>query len=253
MKYFISTVKLPVFLFGLMIILSFSRAEQTPIKALLITGGGWHDYENQEKLLTEGISKRLGDDIEWTVLHEGDKEPDHLVSLMQEENWTEGYDVIVHNTGFGRVTNPDFVDHFVKHHKGTPAVLIHASVHSYRYAEPADPWFKFMGLQSMSHEGQRPFEVENQAPEHPIMEGFPEEWMAPVDEVYIVKEEWGTITPLARAYGKETEKYHTVAWTHETDNNRVFATTLGHNNETFEQEEFLNLITKGLLWAVKKL
>lgn len=219
----------------------------------MITGGGWHDYEAQEGLLTEGIKERLGDQIEWTVIHEGEGEPDYHVPLMQEENWAEDYDVVVHNTGFGRVTDPEYVEQFVKYHQGTPAVLIHASVHSYRYAEPADPWFNFMGLQSMSHESQRSFEVENLAPDHPIMNGLPEQWTAPVDEVYIIEEVRGDITPLARAYGEETEKYHPVTWTHHTGKSRLFATTLGHNNETFEQDEFLQIVTNGLLWAVGRL
>ncbi|MEX0995204.1 MAG: ThuA domain-containing protein, partial [Balneolaceae bacterium] len=187
-------------------VLSCAAQQEAPIQALLITGGGWHDYETQEPLLTRGISERLDGEIEWTIVHEGDKEPDYHVSILQEDNWTEGFDVVVHNTGFGRVTDPDFVAHFVEHHKGTPAVIIHAAVHSYRYAEPADPWFEFMGFQSMSHESQRRFDVENLAPEHPIMNGFPETWMTPMDEVYIVEKIWGDITPLARAYGVETEE-----------------------------------------------
>lgn len=230
-----------------------TSSENTPIQALLITGGGWHDYEAQERMLTDGISERLGDRIEWTVVHEGDGEPDYHVSVMQEENWTEGYDVIVHNTGFGRVTDPGYVAHFVEHHKGTPAVLIHAAVHSYRYAEPADPWFEFMGLQSMRHESQREFEVENVAPEHPVMDGFPEVWLTPVDEVYIIERIWGDITPLARAYGVETEEYHPVTWTHEFNGTRVFATSLGHNNEVFEEDVFLDKVSNGILWAVGRL
>ncbi len=252
MKNFFPVASLLVFLIGLTYV-SFSQEKQSPIQALLITGGGWHDYEAQEELLTQGISERLGDKIEWTVIHEGDGEPDYHVSVFQEENWAKDYDVVVHNTGFGRVTDPDYVAQFVKHHMGTPAVLIHASVHSYRYAEPADPWFEFMGLQSMSHEGQRRFEVENLAPDHPVMEGFPEVWTSPQDEVYIIEKTWGDITPLARAYGQETEEYHTVTWTHELNNTRVFATTLGHNNETFEENVFLDKVANGILWAVGRL
>lgn len=232
---------------------SCSPEEQPPIRALLITGGGWHDYEAQERLLTGGLSKRLGDRIKWTIVHEGDGEPDYHVSILQEENWADGYDVVVHNTGFGRVTDPDYVAQFVENHYGTPAVIIHAAVHSYRYAGPADPWFEFMGLQSMSHESQREFEVENVAPETPIMTGLPQRWQTPRDEVYIIEKIWGDITPLARAYGEETEKFHTVVWTHEIDHTRIFATSLGHNNEMFEQDEFLDMIANGMLWAVGRL
>ncbi len=78
--------------------LAFSPAsESPPVQALLITGGGWHDYEAQEQLLIDGINERSPVAIEWTVIHEGDGEPDHHVSLMQEETWPDGFDVIVHN------------------------------------------------------------------------------------------------------------------------------------------------------------
>jgi uncharacterized protein len=233
--------------------LNISTDNNPPIQALLITGGGWHDYETQESLLIDGINERTEHAIEWTIVHEGDGEPDHHASVLKEENWTDGYDIIVHNTGFGRVTDPDFVAQFVEHHQGTPAVIIHASIHSYRYAEPADPWFRFMGFQSMWHESQRPFEVETIAPDHPIMQGVPATWTTPDDEIYVVEELWGEITPLAHAWGEETEEYQIVAWTHEFNNTKVFATTLGHNNDMFEREEFLTKVTNGFLWAIDRL
>lgn len=236
----------------LFLTLSCSPPEDDTIKALLITGGGWHDYETQEQLLIEGMDERLGEIIEWTIVHEGDGEPDYHISVLQEENWAEEYDLIIHNTGFGRVTDADFVKQFVEYHRGTPAVLIHSSIHSYRYAEPADPWFEFTGLQSMWHEDQREFEVENIAPDHPIMRSFPQTWLNPTDELYVVEKIWGDITPLARAYGQETEAYHTVTWTHEIDDARIFATTLGHSNETFKTQVFLDTIANGILWASGK-
>ena len=233
--------------------LACSSDEPDPIKALYITGGGWHDYETQEKLFINGMTERLGDKFEWTIVHEGNKEPDYHVSILKEENWADGYDLVVHNTGFGRVTDAEFVESFVEDHHGTPAVLIHSAVQSYRYAEPADPWFEFMGQQSMWHEEQRGFEVENVAADHSIMQDFHEIWQNPDDELYVVDEVWGDITPLAQAYGVETEEYHTVTWTHEIEDTRVFATTLGHTNEVFESEIFLDTLARGILWATGEL
>ncbi len=247
---FSSPIFILVFGFSL---LSCSHEGGDTIQVLLVTGGGWHDYETQEELLIQAMDERIGDRIEWTVVHEGDGEPNHHVSIMREENWAADYDLVVHNTGFGRVNDPEYVSHVVQHHLGTPAVLIHAAVLSYRYAEPADPWFEFMGLQSMWHEDQREFEVENIAPDHPIMRDFPETWTTPADEVYVIEKVWGDITPLARTFGAETKEYQTVTWTHEFEGNRIFATTLGHNNEMFKQKEFLNKVANGILWAVNEL
>lgn len=224
---------------------------KSPIRALLVTGGGWHDYETQKKLLTEGIRKQLGDRIQWTIVHEDKKgDPTHHVSLFRKRDWPDEYDVVVHNTGYGRVKDAGFVARLVRSHQGTPAVLIHASVMSYRYAEPADPWFEFVGLQSMWHEDQRRLTVENIAPDHPIMDGVPDSLQTPKDELYVIKKKWDEITPLAQAYGTQTETYQPVAWTHEINGTRVFATTLGHNNKIFQQEAFIRMITNGLLWAV---
>lgn len=234
------------------ILLSCTTGE-TPIRALLVTGGGWHDYNTQEQLLIEGVNERIGEQIEWTVIHEGNGEPDHHVTLFEQENWAEGYDVVVHNTGFGRVTDPVYVENMVRNHQGTPAVVIHASVHSYRYAEPADPWFEFLGFQSMYHEAERTFEIENIARDHPVMAGFPESLQMPSDEIYVVEQIWGDIVPLVRAYGEDTGLYHTVAWTHEYNGTNVFATTLGHNNATFEEVHYLDLVANGILWATGRL
>src|SRR5699024_11225371 len=196
-------------LYFLMCLLTFIMAtctygQESPSRALLITGGGWHGYEVQETMLVEGINERLGDQIEWTIIHEGGGAPDHQVSILTQENWAADYDVVVHNTGFARVRDPDFVAQFVNQHKGIPAVLIHAAIQSYRYAEPADPWFAFMGYQSMLSEDERQLEIENTAPEHPIMKSIPESFSIPGEEVYISEKIWDDITLLAQTYGKET-------------------------------------------------
>lgn len=226
--------------------------EKDSINALYLTGGGWHDFERQKELVPDGLSAHLNSlNINWTIVHEGKGDPEHKPSVLRKANWAEDYDVIVHNHAFGRVEDADFVKHAVEHHKGTPAVLIHAANHSYRYSQPADPWFELIGLQSMRHEDARPLTVENIEPDHPIMVGFPEQWETPVeDELYVVENVWGDITPLAQVYGEETDKYHPVIWTNELQGTRVFSTSLGHHNEMYEQPEFLGMIAEGLLWAI---
>ena len=45
-----------------------------------------------------------------------------------------------------------------------------------------------------------------------------------------------------------------MAWTNlYKGKTRVFATTLGHNNETVNDPRYLDLVTRGLLWSVNKL
>jgi hypothetical protein len=46
-----------------------------------------------------------------------------------------------------------------------------------------------------------------------------------------------------------------VAWTNSygDKNTRVFSTTLGHNNATVADDRYMQLITRGMLWACDKL
>ena len=138
------------------------------------------------------------------------------------------------------------------HFDGVPAVMLHCSTHSYRMAK-TDEWRKCLGQTSMSHEKNRDLKVRNVAEEHPIMKGFPNEWLDPKDELYKNEKLWENFKPLATAYGEETKKDHHVIWTNQYGGARVFGTTLGHNNSTMEDPVYLDLVTRGLLWACGKL
>ena len=226
-------------------------AAARPLKALLVTGGCCHDYEKQKKIVTEGISARAN--VVWTVVHEGGEARDHRVSIYANADWAKGYDVVVHNECFGQVDDAAFVERIAAPHKaGLPAVMLHCSAHSYRMA-PTDEWRKTIGIKSMSHEKRRDLTVESLGTKHPVMAGFPAKWEVPQDELYKNDHVWDTIVPLAKSYGVDTKKDHTVIWVNTYGKGRTFATTLGHGNSTMESPVYLDLIARGLLWACGKL
>ncbi len=224
-----------------------------PLRALLITGGCCHDYEAQKKTLTEGISARAN--VTWTILHEGTKDSkEHQFSIYSKPNWTQGFDVIVHNECSGRVTNVAFIEGIAKaHQSGVPAVMIHCSTHSYREST-TDEWRKLLGISSYKHQPLRPFEVVSVKADHPVMRGFPEKWQGGPDELYEVRKVWPDCVPLAEAITpKQPNNRHAVIWLNAYGKARVFGTTLGHLNETMQRPEYLDLVTRGLLWTCEKL
>lgn len=230
-------------------------AKPAPLKVLMVTGGCCHDYANQKMILAEGLSARAN--VEFTVVHEdapkGKDEREHRVSIYEKEDWAKGYDVVLHNECFGKVTDVAFVERIAKaHHNGVPAVMLHCSAHSYRAAQ-TDEWRKCVGQTSMSHEKNRDLLVKNVAPEHPVMKGFPAEWLDPKDELYKNEKLWENFVPLAKAYGEETKKDHALVWVNTYGKAKVFGTTMGHNNSTMEAPVFLDLVARGLLWACGKL
>lgn len=223
-----------------------------PIRALMISGGCCHDYPNQNLILSEGISSRAR--VDWTLVNQGGTARDVQIPVYDDPHWADGYDVVVHNECFGGVTDVDWLESIVKTHteKGIPAVFIHCSLHSYRAAK-TDAWRSLMGARSMSHEGHRPLDVENLRPNHPIMKTFPPVWHTPNGELYKIEKMWPDAIPLAKAFGKDTQKDHVCVWLNHLGNARVFTTTLGHHNETMQSPVYLDMVSRGLLWAVGEL
>jgi uncharacterized protein len=222
-----------------------------PLKALLVSGGCCHDYPNQIRILTEGISRRA--DVQFDYVLQGGTSRDAEINIFKTPRWAEGYDVVVHNLCFGEVRDVEFIESIARaHHEGTPAVVIHCSMHSFRHSE-TDEWRKLLGVTSRRHERHRPLEVKNLDPSHPVMKGFPASWKTPNGELYIIERVWPNAIPLAEAYGEDTKADHVCIWVNTYGEGRVFGTTLGHHNETMQHPIYLDLVTRGLLWAVKRL
>jgi uncharacterized protein len=227
----------------------------SPLKGLMVCGGCCHDYKAQKVILSEGLQKRLN--ITWTIVHEdapkGQDERSHKVSIYSQPEWWKGYDVVLHNECFGAVTDNAFIEGITAAHKaGVPAVMLHCSSHSYR-AGTTDEWRKCVGITSRSHEKRRDLKVRVMNAEHPVMKGFPAEWLNKNDELYKNEQIWPETVPLAQAYGEETKKDHVVIWVNTYGKGRVFSTTLGHTNETMADPIYLDLVARGLLWTCGKL
>jgi type 1 glutamine amidotransferase len=85
------------------------------------------------------------------------------------------------------------------------------------------------------------------------MKGFPAEWLDAKDELYRNEKVWPSVTPLATSYSVESKKDHVVIWLNNVGDTRIFATTLGHANDTMQSVVYLDLVTRGLLWSCDKL
>jgi type 1 glutamine amidotransferase len=220
-----------------------------PIRALMVCGGCCHDFTNQKKIISEGVSNRAN--VVFTIVQEGNDRTNR-VSIYEKPDWWKGYDVIVHNECFGFVDDDKFIENIAAAHATVPGVFLHCSTHSYRMGK-TDAWRETLGLRSMSHDKARDLTVKSVKPEHPVMKGFPATWPDAKDELYRNEKLWPTLTPLATAFSEESKKDHVVIWLNEPGKTRVFATTLGHSNDTMKDAVYLDLVTRGLLWACDKL
>ena len=73
--------------------------------------------------------------------------------------------------------------------------------------------------------------------------------MTPSDELCIIEQVWPNTEVLATSISEKTDKMHPVIWTNTYGKARVFGTTYGHANETFEDKVFLDVVINGVKWA----
>ncbi|GDX91917.1 hypothetical protein LBMAG46_19240 [Planctomycetia bacterium] len=238
-------------------------AQQRPIRALLVLGGCCHDYPKQQKLLTEGISKRT--EVEWTVSFDPDRGTTHLNPWYEKENWADGFDVVIHDECTSDVKDIKVVERILRpHREGLPAVVLHCGMHSYRtegYPQKT-PWFEFTGLASTGHGPQEPIAISFLSETSAITKGMTG-WTTEKEELY--NNSSGRLLETAEplALGKQSwagrdggqqQAEAVCVWTNRYNGKtRVFATTLGHNNVTVGDDRYLDLVTRGMLWAVGRL
>jgi uncharacterized protein len=254
MTYCFKTITGAILIAAMTTLQGFSAAanDSDPLNVLMITGGGWHDYEVQQEILEAGLTERIGN-IEFTIDFESGSESEFQLTRHENTDWAEAFDLVLYNHCHTETGSADYVEQIVDAHveNQLPAVMLHCAMHSYR--EDTSRWFEFVGARSHRHEGHQPFTVEAVETSHPIMANFPRTWRTPHGELYEIVELMQGAVPLARAYGIDTDRYHDVAWVHEYEGVRVFSSTLGHHNETMGSDVTLNLIASGLLWAAGKL
>lgn len=229
---------------------AFSTAQEAkPLRALLICGGCCHDYAKQHVILSKGISERANVVVD--VVHSEDRGTTPRFPIYEKADWAKGYDVIIHDECAAGIKDLPYVENILQAHKTVPAVNLHCAMHCYRTG--TDHWFKYLGLQSSAHGPQEPIAITFADKAHPITKGLAD-WTTIKEELYNNIDIFDA-HPLAmgRQMVKGQAVESVVAWTNQTLGARTFSTTIGHNNETVADPRYLDLVTRGLLWACDKL
>ncbi len=254
--------------------LVYAQAKKAPLKVLLIAGGCCHDYEKQTQFLKAGIEERINAEV--TVDFNPDKSTNAVFKSYESDDWAKGYDVILHDECSASVTDRGYVKRILDAHKaGTPAVNLHCAMHSYRWDDFKNPvakgaenagWYEMIGVQSTGHGPQAPIDIKFEKNNHPTTVGLAD-WTTINEELYNNIQIFEGTTVLARGHqvvmpkqkkdqpadpnAKPTVAEAAVVWANEYGPNKtkIFSTTIGHNNETVADARYLDMISRGVLWA----
>jgi uncharacterized protein len=228
-----------------------ASAPQGPrIQALVVSGGGYHDYPLQAKILMDVVSRAMP--VDWTVAIQGGRGTTGNQAVVSRDDWAKGYDIVVHNQCFADTTDETLIKRITAAHRGgPPAIVIHCAMHTYR-ASANDTWREFLGVTTRRHTRAFNIPVKIGAKDHPIMKGFKQDWITPVDELYVIDKFWPASTALASAVSPEDRKEYPLAWVSDYGGTRVFGTTLGHGNDTWIDPTFQDLLVRAFRWATNR-
>jgi hypothetical protein len=239
-------------------------AAPAPIRVLLITGGCCHDYAAQKDILKKGLESRAN--IRVDQIHTADSSTHPPLAILGNADYAKGYDVVIHDECGSDISDPALVEGVLKPHRdGLPGVNLHCGMHSYRIGNPNDPvtpgtphgfWFEYLGLQSSGHGPQEPIAIHFSDTQNPVAKGLAD-WTTIPEELYNNVHVFNSAHAIAhgrqiikRNGGERTDDY-VVVWTNEygPKKTRVFSTTIGHNNATVADPRYLDLVSRGVLWA----
>ena len=236
-----------------------------PIRVLLVTGGCCHDYAAQRLIIEKGLLERAN--VTVTHAFNPSKGTDVLFDIYKQPNWGKDFDVVIHDECAADVKDKAYIENILAAHRnGLPAVNLHCAMHSYRFGNYGQPvqagadnaaWFEYLGLQSSAHGPQLPIEITFVDTTSAASVGLPN-WTTGNEELY---NNISILTGRSLAKGKQVQKSKdgksdkvtetVVVWTNTygPKNTRIFSTTLGHNNATVQDPRYLDLVTRGVLWA----
>ena len=245
---------------------AFAADAPQPLRVLLITGGCCHDYAKQKDILKDGLEARAN--IIVTQIHTDDKSTKPPLAILGNPDYAKGYDLVIHDECAADISDPEIIKGVLAPHRaGIPGVNLHCAMHCYRFGNFGKPvaagadnsqWYEYLGLQSSGHGPQLPIAISFTDKTHPISKALGD-WTTINEEHYNNIQVYPTATPLAHGKqttkgrdGTEKENDFVVAWANDYKGTRVFSTTIGHNNATVGDDRYLDLVTRGVLWATKK-
>ncbi len=241
---------------------AFVAEPSKPLRALLVIGGCCHDYAAQKDILKAGLEARANLTVD--IAFSADKNTTPALPILGNAAYAKGYDIVIHDECSADIKDPAIIAAVLAPHRaGLPGVNLHCAMHSYRIGPPATPaekgseraaWFEYLGIQSSAHGPKLPIVITFAGDQSPIVRGFAE-WTTGNEELYnnIVVHPTAKLLARGKQVVNQKTNDYAVVWTNDYRGARVFSTTIGHNNDTVSDARYLDLVTRGVLWACNKL
>jgi hypothetical protein len=230
-----------------------ARTASGPLRVLVLSGGGFHDFAGNLKTLVEHMP--VPADTHWTFLPLGDDSSDGVskaLRLRQLEalELPGEHDVILAYTQGELGLSPTAKDKLLAFVRGGGGFV---GLHCAADSHPGwDAYVEMLGGRFESHPpyGEVTVRLTPSAATHPVTRGLPDSWTLP-DEFYHLQDlhlDDATLlmTGISGAGGEEKRP---VTWAKTYGEGRVVYTILGHGPDAERDARVQQLVAQALLWA----
>ncbi len=127
--------------------------------------------------------------------------------------------------------------------------------------DEVSPYVAMIGGEFLSHGRQFEGTVVSEAPEHPVMKGFPPR-LTIMDEWYLFKnqfadgeEKFDVLARLAPGAARKNQarlydvEPYPIIWTRTLGQGRVLYNAMGHREDVWSQPDFQGLVARSIAWA----
>ncbi len=215
-----------------------------PVKTAVVTGGHPFDVVNFHHLFREL------EGIQPYVQH-----MDEFASSAEEER--DSYECVVFYSmlrdGPSDTGQPGYagkpktaLEHLGASEQGI--LLLHHAILAYRQWPL---WDELVGIgdRSFGYHHDQSLQVETTDRPHPITSGIASWEM--IDETYTMADAGADSEVLLTTHHPKSMR--TLAWTRTHRNARVFCFQSGHDNQTWQDEGFREVLRRGILWAARRI
>lgn len=217
-----------------------AQPDSSSSNVLIVGGGNAHDFDRWFNLEDSKTIAETGALVRYT------NHPENIEAVLPE------LDILYLSNNQPMLATEEFrhsIFDFVESGKGL--LLVHPSIW-YNWEDWPEYNRELVGGGSRSHPPYGEFDVSVTDPDHPVMEGVPDQFTIK-DELYrFEKDSEGVdIHVLATGLEEETGTEYPVVWTAGYGQGRIVGITLGHDGEAHQHPAYIRLLQNSVKWLMK--
>jgi len=230
-----------------------ARRERTgPLDVLVLSGGGYHDFDGNLQRLIEGLP--VPGDTHWTFLPLGEDSQDGVSAALRRRQLETlelpgQHDVILAYTQGELGLSPTAKDKLLAFVRGGGGFV---GLHCAADSHPG--WDEYTAMLGGRFESHPPFgevgvQLAPDAGRHPVTRGLPDRWELKDEFYHLTDLHLDDATVLMTGVSPEGGRPRPVTWAKPYGQGRVVYTILGHGPDAELDARYRRLVAQALLWA----